>query len=160
VFKGERFPAMLCLVRNILTDKPQAVHRTALTPHGTAIERDGKKLRMALGPISGGVIKLDPDESVTEGLCVGEGVETCLAGMHYGYRPVWSAVNSGGVKAFPVLERIIGLHLFKENDENGTSEAAINACAARWHEAGRNVIIVNSDFGNDLADELMESSKW
>ena len=40
---GERFPAMVCLVRNIVTNEPQAIHRTALAPDGTAIKRDAAK---------------------------------------------------------------------------------------------------------------------
>jgi putative DNA primase/helicase len=75
-FGSERFPAMVCLVRNIVTNDPQAIHRTALMPDGIAIKRNGKTFRMSLGPTSGGAIKLDPDDDVTQGLCIGEGVET------------------------------------------------------------------------------------
>jgi len=41
-FMAERLPAMICLVRNISTDEPQAIHRTALAADGTAIKRNGK----------------------------------------------------------------------------------------------------------------------
>jgi hypothetical protein len=41
-FGEARHPAMVCLVRNIITNEPQAIHRTALTPDGTAIKHDGK----------------------------------------------------------------------------------------------------------------------
>jgi putative DNA primase/helicase len=65
----ERFPAMICLVRNIVTNEPQGMHRTALAPDGTAIKRNGKTFRMSLGSIAGGAIKLDPDEDIKQGLC-------------------------------------------------------------------------------------------
>jgi putative DNA primase/helicase len=94
-FWRERFPAMVCLVRNIITNEPQGVHRTALAAGGAPIKSsNGKTLRMSLGSIVGGAIKLDPDEHVEQGVCIGEGVETCLAGRQMGLRPVWSVVNS------------------------------------------------------------------
>jgi glycine cleavage system H protein len=41
-----------------------------------------------------GAIKFDPDEDVTQGLSIGEGVETTLSGRQMGLRPVWSLVSS------------------------------------------------------------------
>jgi len=159
-FTAERFPAMVCLVRNIVSNEPQGLHRTALAPDGTAIKRDGKTFRMSLGTIAGGAIKLDPDEDVTQGLCIGEGVETCLSGRQMGLPPVWSAVNTGGVADFPVLSSIEGLHIFKEHDDAGGQSAGdVEACARRWHDAGRAVIIVEPDIGNDLNDELREAAR-
>jgi putative DNA primase/helicase len=152
-------PAMVCLVRNIVSNEPQGLHRTALAPDGTAIKRDGKTFRMSLGTIAGGAIKLDPDEDVALGLCIGEGVETSLSGRQIGLRPVWSLVNSGGIEKFPILPGIEGLHLFAENDANGASAKAVEACARRWYDAGRSVIIVEPDAANDLTDELREAAR-
>jgi putative DNA primase/helicase len=156
-FRYERFPAMVCLVRNIVTNEPQGIHRTALMPDGTAVKRNGKTFRMSLGPIGGGAIKLDPDEDVEQGLCIGEGVETCLGGRQMGLRPVWSAVSTGGVASFPVLPGIDGLHIFKENDPQGQSARAVETCARRWYEAGHEVIIVTPDTAKDLNGELLEA---
>jgi hypothetical protein len=153
-FMDERFPAMVCLVRNIVSNEPQAIHRTALAANGTAIKRNGKTFRMSLGAIAGGAIKIDPDEDVTQGVCIGEGFETCLAGRKMGLWPVWSAVSIGGIKNFPILPRLWGLHILKENDANGTSAEDVEVCARRWYEAGRDVIIVEPDIGKDLNDEL------
>jgi hypothetical protein len=128
-------------------------------PDGTAVKRNGKTFRLSLGPIGGGAIKLDPDEDVEQGLCIGEGVETCLSGRQIGLRPVWSAVNTGGVKNFPIVPGIDGLHIFKENDANGQSAKDVEACARRWYEAGRDVVIVEPDTGKDLNDELREAAR-
>jgi Toprim domain len=152
-------PAMVCLVRNIVSNEPQGLQRTALAPDGTAIKRDGKTFRMSLGMIAGGAIKLGPDEDVTQGLCIGEGVETCLAARQMGLRPVWSAVSTGGVKNFPVLPAIDGLHIFKENDLNGVSAKDVEACARRWYGAGHDVIIVEPDTAKDLNDELQAAAR-
>jgi putative DNA primase/helicase len=103
-FGNERWPAMICLVRSIVTNEPQGIHRTALATEGSSIKRNGKTFRLSLGPVSGGVIKIDPDEDVTMGLCIGEGLESCLAGRQMGLWPVWCAISTGGVASFPVLQ--------------------------------------------------------
>ncbi len=73
--EGSRSPCMVGLYRDILTDEPKAIHRTALTP-------DGKKIdRKALGPKAGCAIKLSLDVDVEQGLTIAEGIETALAGM-------------------------------------------------------------------------------
>jgi hypothetical protein len=151
---AERFSAMICLVRNISTDEPQAIHRTALMPDGTAIKRNGKTFRMSLGPITGGAIKIDSDEDVTMGICIGEGLETCLAGRQMGLRPVWALLSTTGISAFPISRGIDGLHIFRENDANLASPKAVEDCAARWRAAGRDVRIVDPGHGVDLNDEL------
>jgi putative DNA primase/helicase len=155
LFGSERFPAMVCLVRNIVTNEPQGVHRTALMPEGTAVKRNGKTFRMSLGPVSGGAIKIDPDEDVTQHLCIGEGLETSMSGRHLGLRPVWSVISDGGIARFPVLPGIDQIYIIRENDR--ASAKAVEACAWRWYEAGREVFIVASDIGNDLNDELREA---
>jgi putative DNA primase/helicase len=94
---------------------------------------------------------------VTQGICIGEGVETTLSGRQMGLRPVWSLVNTGGIANFPILPGIEGLHLFAENDANGASAKAVEECARRWHGPGRDVFIITPDVG-DLNDELREGA--
>ena len=106
---------MVCLIRNIVSNEPQGIHRTALTAGGPAVKRDGKTFRKSLGQVTGGAIKFDPDEDVTQGLCAGEGVETCLSGRQMGFAPVWSLINTAGIAAFPVLPSVDGLHIFSRN---------------------------------------------
>jgi putative DNA primase/helicase len=152
-FRAERFPAMVCLVRNIVTNEPQGI-QTALTPDGAAIKRNDKTFRKSLGLLLGGAIKIDPDADVTMGLCIGEGVESCLAGRQMGIRPVWSVISTDGIEKFPLLPGVEGLHLFAENDANGASDKAVKACALRWRQAGRAVFVAIPDFGVDLNDEI------
>jgi putative DNA primase/helicase len=147
---------MICLVRNIVTNEPQGVHRTALSADGAAIKRNGKTFRKSLGAIAGGAIKIDPDEDVTQGLCIGEGVETCLSGRQMGLRPVWSVAGTSGIANFPILPGTDGLRILKENDANGASAKAAETCARRWYGGGREVFIVEPDTAKDLNDELRE----
>jgi CHC2 zinc finger len=160
-FGEARHPAMICLVRNIITNEPQAIHRTALMPDGTAIKHDDKTFRLTLGPTGGGAIKLDPDENITKGLCVGEGVETCLAGLKYDLRPVWSLISTGGIAKFPVLPGIECLTIFRENDE--PNARAVAECADRWLDAGREVIGADpppdcKDINNLIVKEAQNAS--
>ena len=97
---------MICLVRSIATDMPAGDSQDcADNPDGTAVVRNGKKLRMSLAPVGGGAVKLDEDENVEYGLTVGEGVETSLAARQVGLRPVWALLSTVGVKAFPCSPR-------------------------------------------------------
>ena len=94
-----------------------------------------------LGPAKGAAIKIDDDAGVTHGLCIGEGLETCLSGRAMGLRPAWILALSGAIAGFPVLSAINGLHIFSEHDGNGVNQRAVRECADRWIAAGREVLI-------------------
>jgi putative DNA primase/helicase len=141
-----RIGAMLALFRNVLTGEPQAISRTFL-------DREGKKLgRKFLGPALGTAVMLDPFDFVTTGLHVGEGVETCMAARQFNLRPVWALGSAAAVAAFPILGGVECLTLLKEADD--ASERAVEACAARWHAAGREVFINWPNAGKDLNDAI------
>lgn len=156
-FAGNRTRAMVALVRNIVTDEPQAIHRTALSLDGQKVEVNGKD-RLALGPIGGGAVKLTPDEEVTTCLGIGEGIETTLSLRcvpEFGASPVWSVLNAGGVTSFPVLPGIECLWIAVDDDPAG--HASSELCADRWRRAGREVFLVRSTVaGADLNDIAME----
>jgi hypothetical protein len=140
--------AMLALFRDIRTDEPRAICRTFL-------DQDGRKIeRKFLGPVGGCAIKLDADEEVTGGLHIGEGLETCMAARQMGLRPTWALGSAGAVAAFPVLGGIECLTLLAEHDE--VNARAGEQCAARWYEAGREVIITEPVGGKDLNDALLQ----
>jgi putative DNA primase/helicase len=150
------------LVRNIITDEPQAIMRTALNPDSTAVKIDGKTLRKALGPIGGGAIKLTDNADVTMCLGVGEGVETVLSMRktpEFGPSSlVWALISSSGVENFLVLAGIECLWIAVDNDrpdQHGRQagiEAAL-ACSKRWTAGGREVYRVTPKrVGRDLND--------
>ena len=135
---------MVALLRNVHTDVPQAVSRTFL-------DREGRKIeRKFLGPVGGAAVKLDADDAVLSGLHVGEGVETCMAARQLGLRPAWALGSKGAIEKFPILGGIEALTIFAEPD----AESEVTACAARWHAAGREVLINRAIGGKDLADVL------
>jgi Toprim domain len=152
------------LVRNIITDEPQAIIRTALNLNGTAIESDGKTLRKSLGPTSGGAVKLTDMGEVTTCLGVGEGVESVLSMRktpEFGpSSPVWALISASGLASFPVLAGIECLWISVDNDRpdqhgrQAGNEAAL-ACSKRWTAAGREVYRVTPNrVGRDLNDVM------
>jgi hypothetical protein len=126
-----------------------------MTLHRTWIRADGSKApvvppRMLLGSHrkAGGVIRLWPDEEVTSGLGVAEGIETALSLAH-AFTPVWACIDSGNLAALPVLAGIESLLIAADHDPAGLRAA--EACGKRWAIAGREAWIVQSDApGDDL----------
>jgi putative DNA primase/helicase len=143
-FEGRTTGGMVALMRDVLTDEPCGIHRTFLDETGRKIDR-----RM-LGRAKGAAIKLDPDEDVTLGLHVGEGIETCLAAQQLGYRPVWALGSAPAIAQLPVLPGVGSITVFAENDI--ASHSAAEACCAGYFHAGREAWICQPPFGdmNDI----------
>jgi len=148
---SECHPAMLALMRNAITNRPQGIHRTSLLPDGSG--KAGPR-KMMLGPSAGAVIKLTDDADVTQVLAVGEGIETTLALRNLpdlSTMPVWAALSAGTMKTFPVLAGIESLWIAADHDPAGI--LAARACGGRWRDAGREVFIISPNAtGADLAD--------
>lgn len=152
--------AMIGLVRNIVSNEPQAIHRTALDLDGNKVEfvgEDGKpRSRMALGKIEGGAVKLTDDAEVTKALGIGEGIESTLSLQQlpewFG-SPIWSLLNKNGVHDFPALSGIETLMIAVDHDEKQDGQKAATAVAARWRAAGREVLLALPNAqGDDIND--------
>jgi putative DNA primase/helicase len=72
-------PTLVALVTDVQTAEPISLHRTWISADGTAKADLDKPRRLLWKHRSDGVIRLWPDEEVTLGLTIGEGIETCLA---------------------------------------------------------------------------------
>jgi hypothetical protein len=148
---------MLAAFRLIKGNAFVAVQRTALTSDGKRlVGPDGKKLKPKMfGPVKDSAVKLDEDAAVTQGLTIGEGVETCLTARQLGFAPTWALGGVYSIAAFPVLVGIEALTILAERGE--PSIRAIEVCGRRWHEAGREVLIIRPRIGgSDVNDALME----
>jgi hypothetical protein len=154
-FSDARAPCLIALVRDAVTDAPNAIMRTALTDDGRKIDRK------ALGPIGGGAIKLWPDAAVTTGLVIGEGLETVAsAATRIEHRstwlqPAWALVDAGNLATLPVLSGVEDLTILVDKDESRAGEKAADECTRRWLAAGRDVEqliprVIGVDF-NDIA---------
>jgi hypothetical protein len=147
--QGVRLPCLIALYRDIATDAPRAIMRTALTADACKVDRK------ALGPIDGAAVKLSEDAAVTMDITIGEGVETTLAGLMQGFAPAWALGSVGAVAKFPVLAGIVSLTILGETGDGGASERAVRECAGRWVTAGREVFRATSTVGGDIADALI-----
>jgi len=87
----------------------------------------------------GGVVRLWPDDAVTTGLGVAEGIETALSLAH-GLTPVWACIDAGNLAGLAVLDGIEALTIAADHDDAGI--AAANTCADRWARAGAEVRVV------------------
>ena len=91
-------PAMVALIRDIITDEPTGIHRTALSADGSKIAPK------ALGLKGGGAIKLSPLMGAGSELLIGEGIETTLSASILGFgSPAWSVIDAGEMSRFPAL---------------------------------------------------------
>jgi putative DNA primase/helicase len=146
---GEYLDAMLGRVTDAVTCEPISLHFTRLNPDGSKVS-DNPKLLLKDHRKAGGVIRLWPNETVTLGLAISEGVESALAAAHE-FTPIWSAIDAGNLGAFPVLCGIEVLTIIGDHDEAGLSAA--KACAQRWADAGCEVKIARPRMsGLDAAD--------
>ena len=125
--------AVVGLMRDAVSGEATGVHRAFLDGEGAKIERK------MFGPQ--GAVRLSPDDLVTMGLGITEGIEDGLAVLLSGWAPIWAATSAGAMARFPVLAGIEALTIFADADDTGIDKA--RECAARWHAAGREVRIVH-----------------
>src|SRR5262245_2612321 len=148
-----RLPAMLGLMRDIITDEPKAIHRTALRADGAGkadLPGLGNARRM-LGPTKGAALKLTGHAEVADGLGIAEGIETALTIICAGWQPVWACGSAGAIQSFPILSGIESLTIFADGDRAGI--AAAQVCQVRWHNAGLECrILAPPDEGADWND--------
>jgi hypothetical protein len=143
--------AVVLLLRDIWTDEPRAIQRRFLKDDGS---KDGPA--MSLGPSSGAVWKLSPDEDVTMGLGIVEGHADALAILNDQWAPIWATSGTSGLASFPVLDGVESLTIFADADYAGLHAA--ETCAARWLAAGKEVGIVDpSSTAKDFADMVRKS---
>jgi hypothetical protein len=131
-----RLSTMLGLMRDIITDEPKAIHRTALKAEGSGkadLPGLGNAKKM-LGSAKGTALKLTADADVTDGLAIAEGIESAMTVICAGWRPVWACGSAGAIERFPILPGIESLTIFADADRAGMAAAA--ACQARWVKAG------------------------
>lgn len=134
--EGERLPALLALINDAATGEPRGVHRTFLEPDGRSKAAQGEA-RMVLGRLQGGVVRLSPDEAVTRGLGLAEGLETALSVLTAGWCPVWAALTAGNLAQVPPLPGMEALTVFADHDPGGAGQCGAAQAVRRWRAAGR-----------------------
>ncbi|WP_321801475.1 toprim domain-containing protein [Burkholderia sp. BCC1988] len=139
-------PALVGLVTHAVTREFMTLHKTWIRTDGRKADVDPPRLLLGGHRKAGGVIRLWPDEAVTSGLGVAEGIESALS-LAWGYAPVWALIDAGNLTAFPHLSGVESLVIGADNDPAGVT--AGHACAERWALADREVTLV--EVGHDGA---------
>ncbi|MCW5634724.1 MAG: toprim domain-containing protein [Rubrivivax sp.] len=153
---GTVAPALVALVTDAVTGEPLTLHRTWVRSDGTKAPFERPRMLLPRHRKAGGAVRLWPDEAVSHGLAIAEGVETALSLAH-AFAPVWACLDAQNLAAFPVLGGIECLTIAADNDEAGRDAA--DACARRWHAAGREVrIVMAPEAGADLNDLAREAA--
>ena len=144
---------MVARITDAYTAAPISLHFTPLNPDMT----HGERKLLGGHRKKGGVIRLWPDEAVTHGLAIAEGIETSLCAAHL-FQPIWSSVDAGNLKTIPLLTGIESLTIFADNDPAGIDAA--QACATRWRAARREVRVrCPNEPGTDAADVFAHEAK-
>ena len=133
---GHVGPALVALLTEPITAAPVTVQLTWIKPDGSGkADLDPPRLHLA-GHTNRGVVRLWPDEAVTGGLGLAEGVESALT-VAKGFSPIWATTVANNIAEFPVLAGVESLTVFADSDKAGLKAA--EACCTRWHAAGREV---------------------
>ena len=138
-------PAMVALMRDVLTGEPKAIHRTLLSD-------DGQKLdRRMMGPSGGTAIMFDKPGAV---LVAGEGIESALSARQLGFGPTWALGSAGEISKLPVVPDVERVLLLEELGDGGASAKAVKACGLRWTAAAHEVASILPKIGHDMNDSL------
>ena len=150
-------PALVALVTDPVTAAPMTLHLTFLRPDGSGkADLAPPRLYLPRHPKLGGVVRLWPDEEVTYGLCVAEGIETALTAA-LGFGLAWATPRRRQPDRVPRARRD------RVPDRRGRPRPADPtgkrpgstppACARRWLAAGREVRLWKAPTeGADLND--------
>lgn len=102
--KGKHLPAMTAAIRNNHTGTLQGLHCTFLDRAGTkAVMPDEGPARRIYGNAKCGSVRLIHNAEICDGIGIAEGIETALAVMCIGWRPVWSVLSIPGLQSFPAI---------------------------------------------------------
>ena len=148
----KRIGAIIAVMTDPVTAKPTGgISRTYV--------HEGVKVAKAKGLGPAGIVRLTPDEDVLAGLHIAEGLETALAGMSIGLRPMWSCGSTTIMAKLPVVSGIEAISVLADNDANGAGERAARELQARWKSAGRVARVWKPKTRGDLNDILMGDAK-
>ncbi|WP_209021248.1 DUF7146 domain-containing protein [Paracoccus ravus] len=145
---AQRLLAMVALVEGLGLP---AVHRTYLTPHGTA-KADVQPAKMMLGGTAGGHVEVAKADGP---LVVCEGIETGLAlasGLLARPATIWAALSTSGMSGLILPDAPGRLTVATDGDEAGTN--AGKALAMKAKAKGWQVSLLPAPNGQDWADVL------
>jgi putative DNA primase/helicase len=149
---GYRGPCLVALVTDVAAGTPISLHRTWVNADGTKADVDPPRMLLGGHRKAGGGIRLWPDEAVTHGLAIAEGIETALS-LARVFQPAWALIDAGNLAKFSVLSGVESLLIAADHDAAGTRAA--EACAVSWAETSREVRIAKSAVAGEDANDFL-----
>ncbi len=145
------YPAMVAAVTIWPSRTVQAIHRTWLDG---ARKANIKPPRMALGPLSGGSVRLAPVHDV---LAVAEGIESALSFMQATSIPSWAVLSTSNYPSLILPDTVRKIIIAADHDKCGQGMEAATKAADVWTRQGLKVHIAcppepETDF-NDILRE-------
>lgn len=150
-----RFPAIIAPIVNPAGDLVSAQRIWRKSDVGD----EDKKMMPAIaeGATVGAAVRLfEPDEQ----LGIAEGVCTALAAHELYGIPVWAVISAGNMEAFNPPSGVYRLHIFGDNDESFTGQAAATTLARRLSNGPNKIecsVNIPPDEGSDWLDVLNHS---
>jgi putative DNA primase/helicase len=113
------------------------IHITYLAIDGSCKAAVDPVKRMR-GAVGGAAVRLGPAAPV---MAVAEGIETALSVQQEARFPTWAALSASGLVTLvlPPVAKLI--HIYADNDANGTGEYSARLAADRWVKEGREVTL-------------------
>lgn len=127
-----------------------AIHRTYLRTDGE-IKAPVSSVKMALGPIRGGAVRL---AAAGASLALTEGIEDALALIQMTGRPAWAVLGTAGFQNFQPPEGVATVILAPDADAAG--DGAVEAAVARFASTGLKVVRLRPPDGQDWCDVLTD----
>jgi len=139
-------PALILLVRNMVTGNLQAVQRRYLDSDGNKHAAFAKA--KSYGPTAGGAIMLT-GHSTPKGLNICEGFEDAASVLQLGVDGgSWAVCGTSGLKNLNPLPSVHAIRIFADNDDTGKAKAS--ECADRWQAAGKHADCYTMPTGHDV----------
>ncbi|MCA8275245.1 PriCT-2 domain-containing protein [Burkholderia sp. AU30280] len=132
-------PCLVALVTDVAVGAPISLHRTWINSDGTKADVDPPRMLLGGHRKAGGVIRLWPDEALTQGLAIAEGIETALS-LARVLQPAWALIDAGNLAKLPPLPGIDALTIAVDEDPAGV--LAANTCGDHWALSDREVTLV------------------
>jgi putative DNA primase/helicase len=136
-------PGLVALVTH-MAGAPMSLHRTWVNADGTKAAIKPPRLLLGGHRKAGGVIRLWPDEALTQGLAIAEGIETALS-LAQAFQPAWALIDAGNLAKFPPLAGVESLTIAVDHDDAG--QRAAGECADRWSLADCEANFVETSHG-------------
>jgi phage/plasmid primase-like uncharacterized protein len=150
---GTDHPALVAAIQDP-TGRLTAVQRIYLTDDGRKAEIPGAQVKLTLGPMHDGAVRL---ARPMQTLGLAEGVETALSARQLYSLPVWATLSAQRLSKIEMPECVECVAIFADNGEVGQREAA--KAAQHYESAGYIVEMISPPDGFGDFNDVLQGKK-